>query len=268
MADKKILLGTSSFTAKGWNGIFYPKGLKDTDRLSYYAEQFNTVEIDATWYATPALSTVNGWYARTPPGFLFAAKVPQVITHEKILLNCDEDLSHFLGTMDSLKEKLGPLLLQFGKFDQYMFKTQESFLQRLEAFLKKLPKDYKFAVEIRNKSWIDAKYADLLRQYGVAMALVDQSQVLRPWDIKEKFDLVTSDFTYIRWLGDRKGIEKLTTTFDKTVEDHSGDLKNWVNLLRTLVSDKRIRKLVAYANNHYEGHAPSTLKTFSDLWEK
>ena len=77
--------------------------------LSYYATKFDTVEVDSTFYRTPAISTVKGWYAKTPPGFLFAAKVPQMITHEKMLADCDEVFHLFLKAMDCLGEKLGRL---------------------------------------------------------------------------------------------------------------------------------------------------------------
>ncbi|HTF25130.1 MAG TPA: DUF72 domain-containing protein [Candidatus Limnocylindria bacterium] len=88
----------------------------------------------------------------------------------------------------------------------------------------------------------------------------------RPWELKQKFDLVTADFAYVRWLGDRKGIEKQTTTWDKTVIDRTSDLKNWVDILKEMVSDKKIRKMFAFANNHYQGFAPATVKLFMDLW--
>src|SRR5260370_2240564 len=152
MAD--IRIGTSAFTAAGWDGSFYPRGMKPADFLSFYATKFDTVELDNTFYRTPALSTVQGWYAKTPPGFLFAAKVPQVITHEKVLVDCDEALKHFLTTMDALGDKLGPLLFQFAYFNRTAFKTGSEFLARLKPFLKNLPKGYKFAVEIRNKDWL------------------------------------------------------------------------------------------------------------------
>jgi uncharacterized protein YecE (DUF72 family) len=77
--------------------------------LRYYATQFDTVEVDNTFYRTPSASTVRGWYARIFPGFVFAAKVPQAITHEKVLVDCQGELTQFLKTMDLLGEKLGPL---------------------------------------------------------------------------------------------------------------------------------------------------------------
>jgi uncharacterized protein YecE (DUF72 family) len=82
-SETGICLGTSAFTAAGWEGSFYPAGMKPAEYLSYYATKFDTVEVDSTFYRTPAISTVKGWYAKTPPGFLFAAKVPQLITHKK-----------------------------------------------------------------------------------------------------------------------------------------------------------------------------------------
>lgn len=84
--------------------------------------------------------------------------------------------------------------------------------------------------------------------------------------MKEKFDLITADFAYVRWLGDRKGIEEMTTTWDKVVVERTDDLRNWVDILREIVNNKKIRKLFAYANNHYQGFAPATVKLFMDLW--
>ena len=100
MNHPPILLGTSSFTATGWKGSFYPKGLRPADYLSYYAEHFDTVEIDSTFYATPNVSVVRSWNAKTPEGFLFAAKVPQEITHKRVLKDCDEEFKVFLTTME------------------------------------------------------------------------------------------------------------------------------------------------------------------------
>jgi uncharacterized protein YecE (DUF72 family) len=267
-SEPGMYLGTSSFTASGWEGNFYPAGMKPREFLSYYATQFSTVEIDSTFYGTPSDSTVTGWYEKTPPDFLFAAKMPQIITHEKVLLDCEAETDEFLTRMDLLHEKLGPLLLQFPHFDKYAFPSVDEFLARLRFFLKRVQgmSTYKFAVEIRNKSWLDARFADVLREHNVALVLNDTSFVPKPWERKEQINLVTADFLYVRWLGDRKGIEKQTKTWDKPIVDREDDLRKWVDLLRRLVTDKRIRKILAYANNHYAGHGPSTVKLFWNLW--
>ena len=263
-----ILLGTSSFTADGWAGSFYPRGMKSADYLSYYATRFATVEIDSTFYGCPSARTVSNWAARTPDDFTFSVKVPQIVTHEKALVDCDSEFDEFVNTMDILGPKLGPMVFQFPSFDRWKFPRQESFLAVLAPFLKKLPSDHRFVIEIRNKTWLDAKFADVLREHNVALALTDTSFVPRPWEMKVKFDMITADFAYVRWLGDRKGIEKLTEAWDKPVVDRTEDLRNWVDLLKRMVNDKKIRKLFAYANNHYAGHGPATVKLFADLWDK
>ncbi len=113
MNDPPILLGTSSFTASGWDGVFYPKGMRSADYLSFYAQHFHTVEVDSTFYGCPSARTGNNWGARTPEGFIFSVKVPQVITHEKVLVDFDADLKEFLDTMSILGPKLGPMCFSF-----------------------------------------------------------------------------------------------------------------------------------------------------------
>src|SRR6202167_6102476 len=167
----ELRIGTSAFTAAGWENAFYPAGMKPADYLTYYATKFHTVEVDSTFYRTPSVATVNGWARKVPEGFLLAAKVPQAITHDKVLTDCDADLKGYLENMDLMGDKLGPLLFQFGYFNKSVFKSGQEFLARLEPFLKKLPKGYRFAVEIRNTQWLTPAFFDLLRAHKVAYAL-------------------------------------------------------------------------------------------------
>ncbi|HEV3419600.1 MAG TPA: DUF72 domain-containing protein [Candidatus Acidoferrum sp.] len=266
-SEPGLFLGTSSFTASGWEGSFYPKGMRSTDYLAFYATQFATVEIDSTFYGCPSASTVSKWSARTPEDFLFCVKIPQIITHEKVLVDCDSEFEEFVNTMDILGPKLGPMVFQFPSFDRWKFPKQESFLVVLTPFLKKLPKDHKFVVEIRNKTWLDATFAEVLREHNVALALTDASFVPRPWEMKDKFDMITANFAYVRWLGDRHGIEKITQVWDKTVVDRTEDLKNWVQFVRQMVLSRKLRHIFLFANNHFAGHGPATVKQFWDLWE-
>jgi uncharacterized protein YecE (DUF72 family) len=244
-----LRIGTSAFTAAGWPGTFYPEGLPAREYLSYYATKFDTVEVDSTFYRTPSLQTAKGWNAKTPPGFMFAAKVPQIITHEKMLHDCESEMTEFLNVMDALGEKLGPLLFQFAYFNKKTFIGVNDFLARLVPFLKKLPKDHKFAVEIRNQNWLVPQFVETLRERGVALALIDQAWMPRPAKWFEKFDPITANFTYVRWLGDRKGIEEQTKVWNKIIVDRRQDLAEWVEVLK--VVHKRKIQILAFANNHY-----------------
>jgi uncharacterized protein YecE (DUF72 family) len=260
-----LRLGTSSFTADGWNLTFYPPGLHSRDYLSYYATQFDTLEVDATFYGLPAVSTVQGWYNKTPPNFQFALKTPQEITHECVLVNVDSAFNEFLHATEPLAEKLAVILLQFPYFSQNTFASSAEFLARLKPFLEKLPAHLRFALEIRNKHWLGPVFYDLLRRHNVALALIDHPWMPRPNELSAQFEFLTTDFTYIRWLGDRKPVEALTKVWDKTIIDRSGDLQEWAEACRSF-QNLKIR-VYAFANNHYEGHAPATLRFFRDLME-
>jgi uncharacterized protein YecE (DUF72 family) len=136
----QIRLGTSSFTADGWNGSFYPKGMKSADYLGYYSRRFDTVEVDSTFYRCPTIDAVNKWALKTPPGFIFSLKIPQAITHQKILVDCDREFEEFVGTAGMLGEKLGPMVFQFPFFNDSVFSSHVRFVARLQAFFKKLPR--------------------------------------------------------------------------------------------------------------------------------
>src|ERR1039457_2357973 len=175
-----LYIGTSAFTAAGCEGSFYPEGTRPADFLRYYAQHFNSVEIDSTFYRIPSESTVQGWAKKTPEGFVFAAKVPQVITHEKVLVDCDAEFKQFVDVMDILGEKLGPLLLQFGYFNKKAFIGVNDFLARFRQSLKKLPKDHKFAVEIRNKNWLVPQFVEFFHDRAVALVLIVPPQMASP----------------------------------------------------------------------------------------
>ena len=182
LAEQGILAGTSAFTAAGWEGTFYPAGMKAAEYLRFYATRFRTVEVDSTFYGTPKPERVHAWYEKTPADFVFAVKVPQVITHEKALVDCEAEMDEFLQTMALLHEKLGPMLLQFGYFGPSVIRNGRQFLARLEPFLKKLTgvvrppgRTPRFVVEIRNQAWLDEPLLSLLREHKVALALTDHA---------------------------------------------------------------------------------------------
>ncbi len=265
-------LGTSSFTASGWETAFYPPKLKDDDRLTYYAEHFDTVEIDSTFYRSPSLSTVRGWHDKTPAHFRFAAKVPQRITHEQVLVDCQEDFARFVETMQQgLGEKLGPLLLQFPYFNKKAFAKPDEFLARLEKFLARAPlKGLQLAVELRNKAWLGEALFEILRPRNLALVLIDHPWLLagphwEPTALWQKLDALTADFAYVRLLGDRYKIEEETKVWDKVIVDRHRELADWTSYMRKI--SHRGVDLWVYINNHYAGFAPATAEELLKLWK-
>lgn len=244
---KNIFLGTSGWSYADWIGNFYPEGTKPASYLSEYAKQLRTVEIDSTFYGIPREQTVKRWAEVTPEDFIFAAKFPQAITHDKTLIDCESDVNAFVNRMSLLGDKLGPLLLQFG----YGFRI-DSF-DVLANFLPLLPAGFKYAVEIRHKSWLTQRFYDLLIHSGVALTLIDH-----PWI--PRLDVLTTDFTYIRWLGDRKNIP---SGFNQIYIDRTKELTHWQAVVETFAQQNVI--VYGYFNNHYAGHSPTSLSMFASL---
>ncbi len=254
-----LRLGTCSWTAKGWEATFYGHDTRPAEYLSAYARRYTTVEIDATFYGTPKRDTVARWRDQTPEGFVFAVKAPKTVTHEKCLEGCAADMEAYLGTMALLAGRLGPVLLQFPYFAKARGVHVQEFLDRLGPFLETLPRgEPRFAVEVRNKTWLRPALFDLLRAHGVALALIDHPWMPRPDALFRHDGVVTADFVYIRWLGDRKGIEKLTTIWGEPVIDRARDLEEWIPPIKTLL-DRKVQ-VFGYVNNHYSGHAPHDLE--------
>ena len=212
----------------------------------------------------PAPKTVSNWHDKTPSGFVFSVKVPQSITHEKILVDCQEEFETFVKTMDLLGDKLGPIVFQFPHFDKYQVKDRHALTDRLLPFFKTLPSGHQFAVEIRNHKWLDAEFADVLRSFNVALVAQDIHTMPRPSEMT--FDPITADFSYVRLLGNRKQIEMTTTVWEKIVEDKTESVSGWVKYCQT-VQRRGVRQYV-YANNHYEGFGPGTVEKFRELWRR
>ena len=260
-----LRLGTSSWSSEDWVGTFYPPGTKSSDFLGIYAQHLDTVEVDSTYYRTPSDSMVRNWRARTPPGFTFAAKFPQVITHEKILLDCGDELADFLRAMSLLEDRLGPLLLQFPYFNRKTFATPEDFFARLTPFLEELPSGFRFALEVRNKYFVNAQLLDILRKKGVALALIDHPWMTPISQLASTQDLVTADFAYVRWLGDRKVIEEQTQHWDRIIINREDEMRIWIPVIRQLL--KRRIQVMGYFNNHYAGFGLGSIELFGKVWE-
>jgi len=236
MAKDNIFLGTSGWSYEEWEGSFYQKGEKT--KLRAYSRIFNVVEIDSTWYRLPSKGMVMGWLRYSPSEFVYTAKIPKTITHDKKLgLKSDvkADLDVFFELMRPLQlgGKLGCLLIQLPP--SYYFNPEN-----LESFFQKLDPLFKFAVEFRNLSWMRDETWPLLSKYKVAYVNVDEP--LLPSNIH-----LTSDFTYFRWHGRGE-----TPWFDYLYSKE--ELDEWVPKVEDAAN--KVKKVYGFFNNHYHGYAP------------
>lgn len=231
----RIFLGTSGWSYRDWIGPFYMK--TDKSMLRAYTKTFRTVEIDSTFYRYPSKGTVMGWTKYSPEGFVFSAKLPKLITHDKRLdLNegVEEDLQKFLELMAplSLSGKLGCLLIQLPPRFAYN-------PEKLEDFFKILPTHMKFAVEFRDLSWMREETWTLLEKYQVTYAMVDEP--LLPPEIH-----VTSNIAYFRWHGHGT---RPWYNYRYQVEE----LEPWIPKIKETA--EKVQKVYGYLNNHYHGYA-------------
>jgi uncharacterized protein YecE (DUF72 family) len=236
------------------------------------------VECDATFYRIPSAKTVDGWRDRTPPGFLFSAKLPQEITHEKGLVDCAAPLTEFLGVMERLGDKLGPILAQFAyvakRADAAEYATGDSFRRRLASFLELWPKERKLAIEVRNATWIAPPLLDLLRERGIALAHAAYYTMPGPEKLFSGPDPQTGALTYVRFIGDHKTMDGLVAKlkgegkrageWSQLAVDRSAEMKRWAAVLKSRATGP----VLAYFNNHYAGFAPDSARLFRELWDQ
>jgi uncharacterized protein YecE (DUF72 family) len=248
--------------------------------IAVYAQKLPTVEIDATWHRMPTRTMVNAWKSRTPDGFVFSAKVPRVISHDKYLEDCEPELDQFLSVMSPLGEKLGPLLLQFPyvakRKDAQEYATGSDFIARLAKFAQLLPRDFKWAVEIRNAKWIRPELLELLSSHEISLVFIDYYTMDPLPKLAHREEVFTADFAYIRFLGNHREMDRLVkkaqqegsrrTDWGSLIEDRTEQMKLWIPPVKKLV-EKQVPTYV-YFNNHYAGYAPGSVELFSKLYNE
>ncbi len=247
-----IRIGTQGWNYDRWLGPFYPIGTRAAEFLSLYARAFDTVEVDSTFYAIPSAKTVRDWGARVPAGFTFALKLPKEISHESRLRDEAGVAPLFFDRARELGEKLGPILIQLGP--DFVPAEQPALVQ----FLATLPRDLQFAIEFRQRGWIDDDLLALLADHNVALALTDARWIPR----KTMLALAarpTADFAYVRWMGPNRDI----VDYSHIQFDRSRELEAWSHALRELAT--QVKVVWGYANNHFAGHSPSTARDLQKL---
>jgi uncharacterized protein YecE (DUF72 family) len=248
----QFLIGTQGWNYDAWVGSFYPKGTRAANYLPTYARAFHTVEVDSTFYAIPPARVVEGWAARVPEGFVFALKMPRSITHEQGLEDAGDLLDAFTGRARLLGAKLGPILIQLGP------EFGPARRPALERFLPRLPPDLSFAVEFRQRGWLEPWLLRLLRDHGVALALADGRWIPRG-RMLELAESPTAAFAYVRWMGPDRKIED----YSQVVVDRSHEIAEWAAALAGLAA--RVSAVHGYFNNHFQGHSPESARTMQRL---
>lgn len=179
-----VRVGTSGYAYKEWKGTFYPEDLPADGMLSYYAGQFETVEINNTFYRMPTPKTIAGWAGAVPNGFTFVLKASQKITHMARLQGADDSVRYFCSTALQLGPRLGPVLFQLPP----NFKKD---LDRLRAFLPLIDQEVRCVFEFRHASWFEPDTYELLRSRNVGLCVADTENGTTPLE-------ATADFGYLR----------------------------------------------------------------------
>jgi uncharacterized protein YecE (DUF72 family) len=208
-----LLVGTSSWSSSDWCGKFYPDSTEPGEMIRVYSNKLRTVEIDSMWYRMPSRKMVETWKSRTPNGFIFSAKVPKVITHDKYLEGCEAELNEFVSVMSHLEEKLGPLILQFPYFakgkDPEEYQTGADFIRRLKGFVDLLPRRFKWGIEIRNSRWVQPSLLDILRSREISLVFIDYFTMDPLPQLAHRAEVFTAPFVYVRFLGNRQQMDAL-----------------------------------------------------------
>ncbi len=255
MDPARLALGTQGWSYADWIGTMYDAGSRPPSFLRQYAGEFRSVEVDSTFYGTPAPERLARWRRSVPPHFTFALKLPREITHEHRLVSCAGPLADFFGAAAVLGPQLEAVLVQLPPD----FRPAE--WDALAAFVPLLPAGPRIALEVRHPDWFAARVQTelraLLREHGIALAVSDGTFVELNLMLAA-FAVPTAPFAYVRWLGRRDSV----TRFDRPSIDRQAQIERWSAALRDAAT--RLERVCGYANNHYAGHAPATIRALYD----
>lgn len=224
----QLYIGTSGFQYRHWRGSFYPEGVPQRRWLEHYASQFNSVELNATFYRLPKQETFMDWRERVPEGFRYALKFSRYATHTRRLQAPESTIPRFLEAVAPLEGPLGPVLVQLPP-------SFEANHQRLAAFLEAAPGTCRWVLEFRHQSWLRDEVLDVLKEHGAGLCVHDRLDD-HPW-------VATADWVYWRFHG----------------ESHDQPCPaGWMQRAATWLGEQQAagRDVYAYFNNDGAGHAP------------
>jgi uncharacterized protein YecE (DUF72 family) len=237
-----ILVGTSGFDYRDWRGTFYPRFIKSGDRLAFYAEHFDTVELNVTFYRMPAASAFRGWRDAVPDGFVFAVKASRYLTHIKRLVDPKGSVEYLMERAEELGDRLGPILLQLPP-------SLEIDLDRLGRTLEAFGSKVRVAVEPRHRSWFVPELCEVLRRHDAAFVMADRrSRPITPlWS--------TSGWFYLRM---HQGIATPRPCYGESA------LQSWADRL----SDLDASNGYVYFNNDHRACAIKNADQFRRMLER
>jgi uncharacterized protein YecE (DUF72 family) len=252
----KYHIGCSGWSYSSWKGPFYPSNLDNSDWLRFYSQVFDYVEIDSSFYRIPNQFMVKNWINRTPDNFRFTAKFPKVITHDKLLVDVEEDVERFLENIEPLEKKTLALLIQLPPSLEIM-----PGLEHLRNLLPLLDHRFRYAVEVRHQSWFQDLAYNFFADNDLCLVWSQLAKIRTP-------PIVTTDFLYVRFIGDRSIDEK---DFGKIQYDRVSEMSNWANEIKNVEGGKEkgrrneVRDAMIAANNHYAGFGPGTVNIFRNM---
>lgn len=233
MDTKKIYIGTSGWSYKDWKEIYYPSKMKPAEWLSFYAQEFDTTEINASFYRLPTEKTVINWVNKVPEGFKFCPKMNKYLTHLKKLTEPEEPLERFFSVFDHMGTSCGPILVQLPPSLHYDADTTIHFFE----LLKDKHAEYDFALEVRHNSWLEKEPLALLKKYNIAF-VISQSGVGFPYK-----EVITSHNIYVRFHGPKELYKSLYT--NEEMKGYATKFKRWIKSGHTVW---------VYFNNDYYGN--------------
>ncbi len=259
-AASPVHIGASSWLFDGWRGVFYPDKLPKTQYLTYYTSQFDTIEVNTSFYAIPTASTLLTWVESAPPGFTYALKFPRTITHERRLVECEGVTRAFLDGLRALGDACGPALLQFPPDF-----TRHAHGRALAAYLDWLADeahDLRIAVEVRAADLLTSAFAAFVAERNFALALVDRVHTPDLFDVWwERVEAGAGpDFAFLRWIGDDRHGPQGDRELQVLRDD---ELAQWTTRIEQLAVHGKT--VFGYMHNTYEGHSPASVRRLKTL---
>ncbi len=242
----RIFIGTCGWVYDAWKGRFYPPALPDAQRLGYYANRFQTTELNYSFYHVPSSETYRKWLRLVPPGFVFALKANRLITHEARLRDVESTWNDFVGQAQALGPQLGPILLQLPPFFRKDHGVLAAFLEMASGSSCSI----RVTVEFRHPSWFIEETYRLLTRYGAALCIADGPRYPR-------HNQITADFAYFRFHGRTPGEAPL-------YKDE--DLRREATFIESLVGEGI--ETYVYFNNDALAHAPANAARLGELLEE